>query len=289
MFIGDDLGVDLDFFLEEFREGFESGAGSTLTPVDSWESGTSLHSMDLMELDDVEFAIYSTIEEGRLGSGPVLMLFGMLPDAFERSFETLQEEVTLNGDPVFADDDAESLASILDGGTATSSSSSDRSSGRSSRSNSNTSSETSRQSGRSSQGSAYRDSEYGYTVDYSSPWSPASPAAGSLTLQDSSFNTVGFMGMPFFGSRTAFIDIMESSWQGSGGVYLGTVETDDRILMVTEVPGGGILAQEIIFMDSTTAVVVSVVLIGDTAAAVRSLQQNVSVNDEPVLRDWNDL
>ena len=274
-----------------------------------WEEGDgSFRGAHILQLSGIDFVLYLRVDPAMEGTGPTMQFAAAPLRAFPVSLEAMQEELTVDDQPVFSGDDGEDVTARLDAAVTDSESSPPADAVESSEESApapsssdearplNDRSRLHRDAHISNQqqvDGTYTSSANDFTVTWPKGWTDMAESdatIGEFSLNaDSGRTVVSFTGRPTTETnRQAFFeDIVarESRYQG----FVGSVISDDRLLIATWTADNELAVLEYIFVDDATVVTIMVTITSGNPDRYAGHVQTIELNDEPILRDWEEL
>lgn len=273
-----------------------------------WEDADgSFRGAHLIELSGIDFVLFLRVDPAQPGTGPVMQFAGAPLRAFPSSLLAMQTEITVDGKPVFDVEDGEEVLAHLEGEYGdTQDSAAPEDSAAEAPSSDSASSETSSPLGdrsrlqrdapiatRQSAGNTYVSATHGFEIKFTDSWidmASSNSTIGEFSLQSENGRSV----ISFTGRATTetnrqafFEDIVarESRYNG----YVGSVISDDRLLIATWTADNELAVLEYLFVDDSTVVtIMATITSGNPNRYVAEIQE-IEINGEPILRDWQDL
>lgn len=274
-----------------------------------WEEGDgSFRGAHILQLSGIDFVLYLRVDPAKDGTGPTMQFAAAPLRAFPVSLEAMQEELTVDGGPVFSDDDGDDVTARLDAAVTEAESeppvdaveSSEESApapssaeeGRPLNDRSRLNRDAQINSQESTDGT-YASDANGFTVTYPEGWSDmaeTNATIGEFSLtSDSGRSVVSFTGRSTTETnRQAFFeDIVarESRYQG----FVGSVISEDRLLIATWTADNELAVLEYVFVDDSTVVTIMVTITSGNPDRYAGDAQSIELNDDPILRDWDEL
>lgn len=309
MFMHDpDLGLSEKAVYHSLSGVLVSSFESTPTQSVEWVGDDgSYRGAHVIELSGIDFVLYLRVDAGTETSGPTMQFAAAPTRAFPVSLEAMQQELTIDGEPVLDGDDGQDVLDKLELGTSTDSETeATDSTGEASEPNalvererpstSNTGSKSARDAHLPSTAAPVR--EYvspstGFTVSWSESWTDMATTESTVgefsLLDDTGRVVVSFTGRATTETNRAayFDDIVarESRYPG----FIGSSVADDRLLIATWTADNELAVLEYVFVNDSTVVTIMVtVTSGDPARYVDNIQ-TIELDGVPILQDWNEI
>lgn len=267
-----------DIALESFQEGT-----TDLDVIDSGTYDNVAYELDRFSMDGTPVGMFTLVIDRAGTTGGTTSVTYLAPvDTFAASMSAAQDEVVVDGQPIFTGIEPSSLQEQL-GGPATRTTTVANES------------ETSASTGDDvitiEDADSYVDPEWGYVIEFGPVWEDVIEEGDfSLTSSvDETTTVVRFSGFDGAGVPMQTIaDTLETNLIENSRLeteITDTIVTDDRVLIVGEMVLG-VVIQEAITTPSGQTVLATYVIMGDSDTAVATLQETVSVDGVQVLRDW---
>lgn len=274
-----------------------------------WDEGDgSFRGAHILQLSGIDFVLYLRVDPAMEGTGPTMQFAAAPLRAFPVSLEAMQEELTVDGGPVFSNDDGDDVTERLESVVAESASSppSEESESSSEPAPASATDRKSRPLGdrsrlsrdaqinpQESTDGSYTSVANGFTVSYPTGWSDmaeTNATIGEFSLtSDTGRSVVSFTGRSTTETnRQAFFeDIVarESRYDG----FVGSVISDDRLLIATWTADNELAVLEYVFVDDSTVVTIMATITSGNPERYAIDAQSIELNDEPILRDWDEL
>lgn len=310
---------DADLGLSE-RAVYFSLSGVLINQFDSppthsveWEEGDgSFRGAHLLQLSGIDFLLFLRVDPAMEGSGPTMQFAAAPVRAFPVSLEAMQDELIIDGNPVFVGDDGEEVTARLDEVTADAGSGESEpapadaveSSGESAPAPSSEGTgrplddrsrlhRDAQISDQQSTDGTFQSADNGFTVMYPDGWTDmalSNTTIGEFSLtSESGRSVVSFSGRSTTETnREAFFqDIVARESRYSG--FVGSVISDDRLLIATWTADRELAILEYVFVDDTTVVTIMVTITSNNPDRYSEEVQTITLNGEPILQDWDEL
>ncbi len=270
----------------------------------------------LIELSGIDFVLFLRVDPASEGSGPTMQFAAAPVRAFPVSLSAMQEEIIVDGEPVFAGEDGEAVTTQLElessaaeaepapdsseiSPTDAVESPADSAPAPAPGNGPNPLNDRSRLqrdahlSREQADDGEYISESSGYSVTYPSGWEDMS-ATGSTIGEFSLISDSGRTVVSFNGRSTTetnrqefFEDIVarESRYPG----YVGSVISDDRLLLATWTADNELAVLEYVFVDDSTVVTIMATISSGNPGHYITDTQLIELNDSPILRDWDEL
>lgn len=321
MFLHDpDLGLSERAIYQSFSGVLTGSFESDPTTTVEWQNDEGAYlGVHLIPISGIDFVIFMRVTPGTENTGPIMQFAGAPVRAFPVSLDAMQEELSINGAPVFDGEDGEEVLAILEGETTISAAQEPQStsdnveseaapapasdSDASSDESSNPLLERSRidrdpgsnrgASDPASSGGAYTSPENGYTVTWPENWvdmAESNTTIGEFSLtSDTGRSVVSFTGRSTTETNREayFEDIVarESRYPG----FVGSVIEDDRLILASWTSSNELAVLEYVFVDDDTVVTIMVTISSGSPDRYIEDIQGVELDGTPILRDWDEL
>lgn len=270
-----------------------------------WEGDDgAFRGLNLVELSGIDFLIYLRVDPGTGESGPVMQFAAAPLRAFPSSLTAMQDEIVIDDLPVMSGDDSELVVAKLEestADTATSDEAAEATPPGVSNEPAPAIAESDRQlpssapapgsAGNEEAGGEYVSSKNGFTVNYGDGWAPTDTSIGEFSIESSGRPEVV---LSFTGRSTTetnreayFGDIVSREERHSG--YINSVISDDRLLIASWSDSNELVVLEYVFVDDNTVVTAMATLSGSRPERGIDGVRTVQLNDESILRDWDQL
>ena len=247
-----------------------------------WEEGDgSFRGAHILQLSGIDFVLYLRVDPAIEGTGPTMQFAAAPLQAFPVSLEAMQEELTVDGGPVFSGDDGADVAARLEDTTIEADSDSaapldatesreESAPGPTMANDENPLDDRSRLnrgaaiSNEQSSDGTYVSSANEFTVTYPDSWTDMAETDATIgefsLLSDSGRSVVSFTGRSTTETnRQAFFeDIVARESRYSG--YVGSVVTEDRLLIATWTEENELAVLEYVFLNDSTVVTIMVTI-----------------------------
>lgn len=277
-----------------------------------WEEGDgSYRGAHILQLSGIDFVLYLRVDPATPGTGPMMQFAAAPLQAFPVSLTAMQDEVTVDDGAVFSGDDGVDVTARLEAETAESepaapadaeqmddaaapeSPSAEQSEPLSDRSRLQRTAPISDSEPAGSTNGNYVSGENGFMVSYPDGWvdmAQTDTTIGEFSLiSDSGRSVISFTGRSTTETnRQAFFEEIvtrESRYDG----YVGSVISDDRLLIATWTADNELAVLEYVFVNDSTVVTIMVTITSGNPDRYAQDAQSIQINDEPILRDWDEL
>lgn len=275
---------------------------STPTKSVEWEAGDgSFRGAHIIPISGIEFVLYLRVDPATDSTGPTMQFAAAPTRAFPVSLEAMQEELTLDGVPVFDGDNGEDVLERLDLSEKVESEVEPSSEAMPSDVSTDSSTATDRSrtarnahlpaAARNQQ--VYISADTGFTVAWDDPWinmAETDSTVGEFSLIDDSGRIV----VSFTGRATTetnreafFQDIIARESRYSG--FVDSLLQEDRLLIATWTAENELAVLEYIFVDDETVVTIMVTVTSNKPERYMENIELITLNGEPILQDFNEL
>ncbi len=273
------------------------------TQTVEWESEDgSYHGANVIQLSGIDFLLYLRVDPAQPeDSGSIMQLAAAPVRAFPSSFEAMQTEISIDGGPSLSGETGEDILARLDSGSAeTVAAESDAESAPASDAARDSLAERPRMpmpesaTPAASATTAYVSPANGFTVTYTDAWqdmAASNATVGEFSLSDTATGraVVSFSGRSTTETnREAFFqDIVQRESRYPG--YVGSVVTDDRLLIASWTDANELVVLEYVFVDDATVVTIMVTV--NTSSPDRAIAsvREIQLNGDGILRDWEKI
>lgn len=307
---------DEDLGLSE-RAVYHSLSGVLVNSFDSppahsieWEgSNGSFLGAHLLQLSGIDFVLFLKVDPAASGTGPTMQFAAAPVSAFPVSLQAMQDELTVDGIPVFDGESGDDVILRLEGDTvqaeAPPSSEDSAEAELAPASQEESSREPSPLQDRSrlqrdahltspsSSEGAYVSLDHGFEITYTDFWSDmslTSSTVGEFSLEsENGRSVISFTGRATTETnREAFFEDIVARESRYGG-YVGSVMDDDRLLIASWTADNELAVLEYVFVDDSTVVtIMATITSGNPDRYVEDIQE-IQLNGAPILQDWDEL
>ena len=307
---------DEDLGLSE-RAVYHSLSGVLVTSFDSpptlsieWEgSDGSYLGVHLLQLSGIDFVLFLRVDPAEPGTGPTMQFAAAPVTAFPVSLQAMQDELSVDGVPVFDGESGEDVLARLEGEPSAEaeppvptgsedaelapSSAADDASQPSPLQDRSRLQRDAHLTSPDPSGDSYVSLAHGFEITYTDFWSDMSltdSTVGEFSLEsENGRSVVSFTGRATTETnRQAFFeDIVARESRYSG--YVGSVMGDDRLLIATWTADNELAVLEYVFVnDSTVVTIMATITSGNPDRYVTDIQE-IQLDGTPILRDWDEL
>jgi hypothetical protein len=262
----------------------------------------------LLQLSGIDFVLYLRVDPAAPGTGPTMQFAAAPQRAFPVSLEAMQAELLVDSVPVFDGDLGDEVVAriaedttLADASMESDASDSQPAPGTPSRSSgsarpiddrSRSQRDALMPAGQSTD-SVYVSNTNDFTVSYPNSWSDMSRSntiIGEFSLSsESGRSVVSFTGRSTTETnRQAFFEDIaarESRYPG----FVDSVISEDRLLIATWTADNELAVLEYVFVNETTVVTIMVTITSANPDRYVADVKQIELNDEPILRDWEDI
>lgn len=260
----------------------------------------------LLELSGIDFVLFLRVDPAAPGAGPSMQFAAAPLRAFPLSLQSMQDELLVDGQPVFAGESGDDVIAQLEGNTDTASEpeglvdstdvprspeeSSERTSPLQDRSRLQRDAHL---TGQESAGNVYTSTAHGFEITYTDSWTDmarSNATIGEFSLEsDTGRSVVSVSGRSTTETnREAFFDDIvarESRYSG----FVGSVVSENRLLIATWTADNELAILEYVFVDESTLVTIMVTIISGNPDRYVADVQEIELNGEPILQDWDEM
>lgn len=278
-------------------------------PVHSveWEGDDGIYrGAHILQLSGIDFVLYLRVDPAVPGSGPSMQFAAAPSRAFPLSLQDMQTDLLVDGLPVFAGDDGNDVMDRLSTESSEQDAPADLAESESEAAPAPQSSDRARPiddrsrlqrdahiPARQTSGSMYTSNANGFTVTYPETW--ADMALSDATIGEFSLSSESGRSVVSFTGRSTtetnrqafFEDIAARESRYSG--FVGSVISDDRLLIATWTDDNELAVLEYVFVDDTTVVTIMVTITSGNPDRYVADVQGIELDDQPILRDWDEL
>lgn len=305
---------DEDLGLSE-RAVYHSLSGVLVNSFDSppalsieWEgSDGSYLGAHLLQLSGIDFVLFLRVDPPSPGSGPSMQFAAAPVSAFPVSLQAMQDELVVDGQPVFEGESGEDVIARIDGETvqaeappepmdaeeAPAADAAEADSDRSNPLHDRSRLQRDAHLGSTTSDNSWESPAHGFVVRYTESWEDMALTDATIgefsIVSDSGRSVISFTGRDTTETnRQAFFeDIVARESRYSG--YVGSVIGDDRLLIATWTADNELAVLEYVFVDDSTVVtIMATITSGNPDRYVEDIQE-ITLEGTPILQDWDEL
>lgn len=261
-------------------------ADADVTVIDAGDYGNLSYELTAFDAGDQRFGAFTLVFTEPTGT--VIYQIAAPQADFAAAVEHAQTQITVDANPIFVGIDGGSLAVQIGAAESVANipTNSGSDTGTGSVNSSETNSQTSNQTASSSSTGSHTVAGWNYTVNYPTTWTPAGDIGDFSLSYGPPSAMIGFMAIenPGVDGSTLEIVLLDTFKEtlGPGGTFVTSGSDASRAVFVG-VSGEGLgLIQEIIIVSPSTLIIVTMVVIDDTEAAVANAKQ-IDINGIRIL------